>query len=306
MRAGKYILGLRQRLSRPTVAEWSAKLPEGSAPRRHISGNRRALAVLAAGLAGVVAVQRLTPVAGPPLFDGVVVADAYRWLSPPPGQLGGAQGATGTTGVHGASPVVALATPEQPPQAQIFAAPGTLVLPPGTTSLRLSIEPVQPGAAPSDGAIAGNVYRIQVVNQAGGAAAGQPGGDVSIVLRGPLSATQAKVEHLEGGTWQAVQTQPTGLPATFLAVVTGFGDFALVVPGAPSAAPATHPASAATGATAPVAGTPVIGSGGPGEGESGTASPAELGVWPFLVVAAITGLIVVGFLFALRQHRRKH
>ena len=195
-------------------------------------GRLLAFAALAAGLSIVLVAQRAVQFAGPPLYDGIIVTDPYRWLSPPPGQLGGAQGASGTEAVHGDSPVVAIATPEEPPQAQIFAPPGSLLLPPGTTELKLSIEPVPPGRAPPDGSIAGNVYRISVVNQADEAISGRSGEDVTVVLRGPPAATNAVIERFSGGSWRPVQTQTAGLPATYLAVVTDFGDFAVVVPAA--------------------------------------------------------------------------
>ena len=52
-----------------------------------------ALSALGAGLLVIVAARLLVP-AAPPLYDGVVPVEAYRWLDPPPGQLGGAKGAT--------------------------------------------------------------------------------------------------------------------------------------------------------------------------------------------------------------------
>jgi len=48
--------------------------------------------VLIVGSIVVLAAQLLAPLPGPPLYDGVIPVDAYRWLSPPPGGHGGAEG----------------------------------------------------------------------------------------------------------------------------------------------------------------------------------------------------------------------
>ena len=60
----------------------------------------------------------------------------------------------------GQSGLIAVATPELSPQAQVFATPGSLTLPTGATSIKVSIEPVQATVQPADGYIDGNVYRI--------------------------------------------------------------------------------------------------------------------------------------------------
>ncbi|MFI5259861.1 MAG: hypothetical protein ACHQ01_09685 [Candidatus Limnocylindrales bacterium] len=269
-------------------------------------GRRRrlAFAALAGGLAIVVVAQRLTPVARPPLYDGVVVTEAYRWLSPPPGQLGGAQGASGTETVQGASPVVALATPEEPPQAQIFAAPGTLVLPPGTTSLKLSIDPIPPTGAPRDGSIAGNEYRIVVATQTGATVAGEAGGNVTIVIRGPANVSNATIERFADGTWQLLPTDATGLPATFLAVVTDFGDFALVVPAA-ATAPPTFTSAPETSALATSAALAITGSATAESSEGGSSGVPPPQPAPLLLLGGVgAAVIVAGLLIAAWRHRR--
>jgi hypothetical protein len=128
----------------------------------HRSARRSRLGpiVLAAGLVAIALGQLVGPVAAPPLYDGVVVVEPYRFLDPaPPGQKGGAKGATATVAVKdGANPLVAIATPEQPPQAQVFAPPSSLTLAPGAATLALSIQPIAAEGTPSDGHIVGNVY----------------------------------------------------------------------------------------------------------------------------------------------------
>jgi hypothetical protein len=96
----------------------------------------------------------------------------------------------------------------------------------------VSITPVEPASLPSDGHIAGNVYRVTVVNQAGLAVTAPASASVSLVLRAPdATATEGTVSLLKDGTWQPLKTDAAGLGATFLVVVTEFGDFALMQTG---------------------------------------------------------------------------
>jgi hypothetical protein len=259
---------------------------------------RLALVSLLCGLAVVVAAQRLAPIAGPPLYDGVVAEDQYHWLSPPSGFAGGAQSASASGAVQGGqSPNLSVGTPEQPPQAQVFAGQGYLVLPPGTTSINVSIEPVQPAAQPTDGVIAGNVYHFSLTSQTGGAISGQTSGGVTVVLRGPPNLPSATIERLAAGSWAPLQTDPAGAPHMFTAVVTDFGDFALVAP------PGWVPAQTGPGAPAQV-GPAVPGATAPPTPSSSAGGPAESGT-PVLLMAgaglAIAIIIAAGVLLLLRR-----
>jgi hypothetical protein len=224
---------------------------------------------LGAGLVLVVLARILVPGA-PPLYDGVVINEPYKWLAPPAGEEGGAQGVTGTAALeNGASPLIALATPEQPPQAQVFAPPGALVLPPGTTSLLLAITPIPAEGTPASGHVAGNAYRISVTNQAGVPATAPPEAYVSVVMRGPDDLLEATMERFKDGAWTELQTSHAGYTSGFLSIVTEFGDFALIAPGPTATSSAT--ASATPNGTAvptqvPSAtpGTEPGNSGGPG------------------------------------------
>jgi hypothetical protein len=198
---------------------------------------RRALA-----LGAVVAVLGLF-VSGRPsisLYDGVVPLEPYVYLDPAPGQPGNPKGATATLDLNdGQNPLIAVATPELVPQAQLFAIPGSLVVPAGTTKIDVSIAAVEPPALPTEGHIGGNVYAITVTNQAGAPLTADATAQVSIILRAPdpLTAT-ATVVRFDGTSWVPLKTDPSGLGATFTAVVTQFGDFAVLLPGpAPSGAP---------------------------------------------------------------------
>lgn len=257
-------------------------------PRRGL-----ALAALACGLVVVVAAQRFAPLAGPPLYDGVVVEDPYKWLSPPAGFAGGAQPATASGAVQGSqSPDLGVGTPEQPPQAQVFAGQGYLVMPPGTTSISVSIQPVPPASQPTDGVIAGNVYRISLTNQSGAAISGQASGGVTIVLRGPPNLPTARIERLTAGSWTALQTDPAGTPHMFTAVVTEFGDFAIVAPigWVPANAGSSGPGNAGpAGPGATASNAPTASSGG----SAGSGSPLVPIIGMALTLAIIIGVGVV-------------
>ena len=214
---------------------------------------RRAVLSLALGLGIIAIAQATAPPNRPPLYDGVIPIDAYRWLSPPPGEHGGAKSVEASDLVKGGrSPLVAIATPETPPQAQIFVQPGGLTLPPGTTEIRLSITPVAAEGQPSGGHIAGNVYRIKVTNQDDTALSAPPSALGSVVLRGPGAIADATVEQFVNGSWQKLKTDPSGFASTFLAVpVTQFGDFALVVPGSGPSSASAQPAPSQSASAAP-------------------------------------------------------
>src|ERR1019366_6830499 len=216
---------------------------------------RLGLAALGLGVLLIAFAQRIAPMAGPPLYDGIVQVDPYAWLVPPAGLRGGAQGAVGSAGLdHGTNRLIAIATPENPPQAQLFATSGALPLPPGTTSIKLAIKPILPQTLPADGHIDGNVYRITVTNQAGTPLTAPASTDVTVVLRSPHLDPNQAIEMDAGPGWQRLQTQDEGFAASYLTVVTSFGDFAMVAPGAgapyPTATPpGGAPASAAAGAS---------------------------------------------------------
>jgi hypothetical protein len=243
-------------------------------PRR-----RLAAASLALGL-GVAILARLGDPLAPPLYDGVVVVEPYLWLEPPPGERGGAQGVSDTLQLEdGASPLLAIATPEQPPQAQIFAPRGALTLAPGSRSLSLSITPIPPPAEPPDGYIAGNAYRFSVTDQDGSALTAPADAFVTVVMRGPEDTTLASISRFQGGAWVPLATSHAGYTSAFLAIVTEFGDLALIAPGtAPWPGPAPTPGEPAA----------------PGGPSAVTA----------LVAAAIGALLVILVLVAYRSVTR--
>jgi hypothetical protein len=194
---------------------------------------------IAVGFGVAVLASVLGPRGAPPLYDGVVPLDPYRYLAPSSGQLGGATAATTTMPVPlGTSPIVALGTPEQPPQAQMIAHGGALILPPGTTSITVSITPVPSSVQPQNAQVLGNVYRFSVTNQAGTAVTARSDAQVTLALRAPGTVGDATVERLVGGTWTMLQTAGAGFPGTFETTgLTEFGDFALIGQGAGGTGP---------------------------------------------------------------------
>lgn len=247
--------------------------------------------------AAVLVVQLLAPLPGPPLYDGVIPVDAYRWLSPPPGQHGGATGTSVVLPVSGSSsPLITLATAEVPPQASLFAQPGALTMPAGTTSLTVSITPVPPDAPPSDGHIAGNVYRITVATQAGEPVTAPASAEVTVVLRHPdITVSDAAVSLLTNGAWQPLKSDPT-LAGSFVAIVTTFGDFALISPGPGPSSAAVASSGGATAAPATTAPSP-----------TGVVSvpPTGPGIPTVTIVAGIASVLVLLALVALAVAPRR-
>ena len=267
-----------------------------------MAARRTGLAALALGLAIAAAAQLTAPLAAPPLYDGVVVTQPYVYVNPPAGQPGGARGASAHLPVTGRSPLVALATPEQPPQAQIVAGDGTLVLPPSATALDASITPLDPTVdATVTGAarVLGNIYRITLVDQAGAAATAPAAGLVTVVLRAPEDVAGAQIGQVVDGTWHPLKSESM-FGAASVAVVTGFGDFAVIVAGSTSASPSasgaalsSFPASAAVGTpSAPVVTGPPAGGTGSGDatGSDGFPSGQLLGALAFLLLLAFIGI----------------
>lgn len=257
---------------------------------------RTGLAAFALGLGIAAAAQLAAPLATPPLYDGVVVVQPYVYVNPPAGKPGGAKGASAHLALSGSrSPLVALATPEQPPQAQVVAGDGTLVLPATATALDVSITPFDPSvdaAAASTARVLGNVYRFAVVDQAGDAATAPASALVTVVLRAPEDAPDATLGQLVDGAWHPLKSEPM-FGSTYVAVVTSFGDFAVIVPGASTPPSGGSSSQAGSPAAQPAATTP-----GAGGSESG-GPPAAVVIGAIVVLV----LLVIGAASLLRARR---
>lgn len=189
---------------------------------------------LVAGIAVMAIAQLAAPLGSPPLYDGVVVQEPYRYLAPGPGQADSPASFTSPVPVDGTtSPQFVGATTENPPQAQLIAPPGAFVLPAGVAALNVSIEPVPAPAPPSDGPIAGNVYRFAVADQTGAGLAIDQAKLPTLILRGPDGIFSATIARFSGGGWQELPTQSSGQPGIFYTNVSALGDFALIASPAP-------------------------------------------------------------------------
>ena len=190
---------------------------------------RRGFPALAVGLVMMGTAQVVRPVEVP-LFDGVVVVDPYRYLNPPPGGEGSPTSAKATLPIEaGKSPSFAVYTSEMPPQVELLAKGGELDTGPASTSVTVTIDPIPPPAGSSRETIAGNVYRVKVVDQSGAALAILSGQTITLAVRGPAgSAVDAAIARVDAGAWQQLPTGPSGLQDLFLSNVDAFGDFALL------------------------------------------------------------------------------
>jgi hypothetical protein len=220
---------------------------------------RLGAALLILGLGLIVVSQLVAGAFMAPLFDGLVVEDPYRYVEPPPSGAADPFAASAVEQVvNGAVPLVAIATEETPPQAQMIAQADAFAVAAGIASIAVSIAPL----GPTDPRIGGNIYRFAVTDQAGAALDVVPGAVVTIVLRAPLPDPAAVIARLDGGQWVALPTQHGGLPDLFAANISQVGDFAILMSGAAPSASGPGP-SATVAAPSP---SPSGGSGGKGGG----------------------------------------
>ena len=187
--------------------------------------------VVLVGALLALAIQVAQPV-GVPLYDGVVVAEPYRYLSPGPGQPGDPTSFESEPRITepGVTPVFAAATTESVPQAQLIARRDAFRLTPGATGMRVSITAVPPAVpAPEDRAIAGNVYRISVTDQSGNTLAANPCQDCrSLLLRAPETTGAGILMRIDNGAWVEIPTEHIPTTGTYQSNVDVVGDFAIV------------------------------------------------------------------------------
>jgi len=235
---------------------------------------------LVGGLLTIALAHALSPVAGPPLYDGVVPEEPYRYLSPPPGAQGNPTSYQNGLFVTGStSPSIAAATSESPPQAQLITDEGAIALPTGAASVTVVIRAVPPPAPPPAGTLMdGNVYEIAVRDQADrDLALAKP---VTVVLRGPLPAPGGTLAVYAGGAWQRLESFNGTLHSMVGANAPNLGDFAILT-------------------SATVAATPEPGSQSPGGGSSNDLF--LIGVVALVAVALAGG----GALLIVRRRRSR-
>jgi len=247
---------------------------------------RSAWLTLSLGFVLLVLAGRVAPVGQPPLYDGVVVEDPYRYLTPPPGAPGNPTSTSDTAEIaQGRSPLVYSGTLENPPQAQLIADEGAFVIPAGSTSVITTIRPIAPPAPVPSGSLAGNVYEIRVANQGGIDLAIQQGKTVTVVLRAPNGVTNGTLYRFSGNAWVAVKTENGGLPDLFATNATQFGDFAVVLASAASSA-----GNAAPSLGIPTASPSASSGGGSGGGGDST---------PWIVIGLVAAAVAAGLLWTL-------
>jgi len=189
-----------------------------------VSTGRAGVASLVAGLAVIATVQLLAPMRQPPVYDGVVVEEPYRYVSPAGAEAGNPTSYTGSEPVSGTqSPAFAAATGESPPQAQLIAQAGAFAISGNITELRVSIIPAAPDPADS---VIGNAYRFEVTGPDGTAVEIPSGSFVTLALRAPTGATGVTIVKLESGVWQPAPVMESGQPDVYLANVDALGVFA--------------------------------------------------------------------------------
>jgi hypothetical protein len=252
------------------------------------------------GLVAALAVQVADRSPTPPLFDGVIVTEPYVWLDPPPGHPGGAQGTSETIEVRaGKNRIVAVYTPELTPQVQLLATPGTLTLPAGATSLTVTITPIEPEQPVTDGYVDGNVYEVDVVDQDGNPATAPASAGVTLIMRSAdPTLVSAMIERFDGTAWLPLETSSAG-PAGFLAIVTEFGEFAVVASGT-SPYPTPSPAATATPIATAAAPTPTM----PAPSALPTGPSDALPVPILAVGGVIAAIILIGAFIVLVRGRR--
>jgi hypothetical protein len=136
--------------------------------------------------------------------------------------------------VGSVSPAMDETSTETPPHAELTAPAGAFVVPPGTTSVQVSVAPIEPPMlSPSSGRIDGDVYHFEVT--AGlTPLAPAPGHRVTISLLGSGGTSAPSLEAFDATSphpWTPLATRR--VPGTggdrYAADVDALGDFALVV-----------------------------------------------------------------------------
>jgi hypothetical protein len=167
-----------------------------------------------------------------PLYDGVIVEEPYRYVSPAAGEEGDPSSFSAEPGVeNGGSRAFVAATSENPPQAQLIALPKAFVLPPGATTVKVSIEARAATPPPAAGSIAGNVYHVGVTDGSGAPLAIATDAQPTLTLRAPPGTTNGTIARLSNGVWVPLQTEHGGTSALFSTNPSELGDFAVVVTG---------------------------------------------------------------------------
>src|SRR5215212_9237088 len=161
---------------------------------------------LVVGAAIAIASQLASPVALP-LYDGVLVAEPYRFLQPGPGEAGDPTSFEADPDVtDGRSPEINAATTESPPQAQLIAIPDTFDVGDATT-LHVEVTAVAPPTVAPPGRISGNVYRIAVTDASGAPLSIDAARRPTLAMRSGGAVANGAVARFVDGRWEALPTE---------------------------------------------------------------------------------------------------
>jgi hypothetical protein len=200
-------------------------------------------ALAAAYVLTTVAAGWLGLVHGRPLLDGLGPPAPYRWVSPPPalaaGNLPPAAGSFSVGLAADGSAAGVFSTPEL--QATLILEKGAIAPAAGSTGVRLTIVPVDPGslAPPPRGVtIAGNAYRFQLAYRPNGDPVVRFAGPARVELTYPATAGTYRHRTLQlvvGTTsWRTLTTTDTGPQLQTISDVASPGVFAVGQVGKPS------------------------------------------------------------------------
>ena len=181
--------------------------------------------------------------------------DPYRYLDPPPGQLGEPSPVSMDIVVQdGSIPALDAGTGEAPPQAQVRASRGTFTAPAGATQFTLTIEAIEPPAPASDGShLVGNVYRFLLAAADGSVPKTAPQKKATVILRGIPADVPTALNRFDGTAWRPLHSLSAG-GTRRSATVRLLGDFALIAAGpAPSVSASALPSVGAEPTPRPTA-----------------------------------------------------
>jgi hypothetical protein len=194
---------------------------------------RRAIAALAVSFSGLGLAWVLTPMSGPPLYDGLILGnDPYRYVSAPPGHRATPPPSSAAMTVKVSGGLLApftVGTHERPPQAQVSASTRAFRAT-GSHTAQVTITPIRPDhPAPRGDVYDGNVYQVSV--SAGGKELTQlPGATVIAALRGTGAKGQPLFALRTAKGWSLAKPTATGTPGVYSRQVRTVGEMVLVIP----------------------------------------------------------------------------
>jgi hypothetical protein len=260
---------------------------------RRGGARRRAWITLALSVLAVGAVTAIRPANPVPLYDGIGFPDEpYRWLEAPAGtaKTPPVTPATATVQVtsQGSTDSVRAFSAEQGPQIAFALRDGALAPPAGATSVHLLAQATpNPSAAPQDGALVSNVYRLTATAAPAGTVALHPGSKIIVNLRSDKASNDTVLlETFSGGKWNQQATTRVGTDI-YAGTLPAFGDFALVRvnPGAQ----VTVSAASAN----PFATNTDMGTNGGALGQGAAVSTNVLWIGAGIVVVLLTGGLIL-------------